>query len=190
MENEVRNFYDVESQYENLVLQAKNLVEKVIIVDIEKLRKKISKNDTENIFEEYIELLEAVIGKETNYFYYCKNLEDEKYYNLQYGCVYGRKNLNPEIKTRIEKPSKLEMPARIILASFLYDLTLKLKKSFASNLQTGDGDISSIDENIIVKKDIEYLDTLTKYLDVFLDEKGRLRIVAAEQDVFALNKAK
>ena len=190
MENDVRNFYDVESDYEKSLLETRRLIEEIVKVDIEQLRKKITKVDTELVFNEYVDMLEAVIGKETTNFYYCKNIEDEKYYNLKIGEVYNKKTLNPEIQSRINKPIKLELPARVILGTFLYVLTLKLIEKFNDNLQTGDGYISTIDDDIIVKKDVEYLEKLIKYLQTIRDENGKLRIIAAEQDVFALNRAK
>ena len=190
MDNNIRNFYEEETRYANLVLETKKIVEFVIDIDVEKLSKKIEKVNIESTFDEYINLLEAVIGKDTTNFYYCKNQDDQKHHGLVVGNVYGRDVLDPEIQSRIQKPSRLELPARILLANFLYDLTLKLKKVFSENLQTVDGYISTIEEDLIVKKDIDTLDNLMKYLDILLNEQGKLRIIAAEQEVFALNKAK
>ena len=50
--------------------------------------------------------------------------------------------------------------------------------------------ISTIDDDIIVKKDIDYLDKLVDYLNILSDKTGRLKILVAERDVYALENVK
>lgn len=190
MDNNVKNFYEEEAQYEKSITKTKELVEQIVKVDIYNLNKKINKIDNSNQFEDYIGLLNTVIGKKTNDYYYCKDMNDFKYYGLEPGKVYKTSTLNPELQTRNSKKEVLNLQGRAILAPILIDLTKKLKELFILNYQEGDGIMSTIDNDIIIKKDIEYLDKLVDYLNILSDKTGRLKILVAERDVYALEKAK
>ena len=70
------------------------------------------------------------------------------------------------------------------------EMSKKLKDLFTINYHEGDGVISTIDNDIIVKKDLDYLDKLVDYLNILIDQTGRLKILVAERDVYALENAK
>lgn len=190
MDNNTKNFYEEEAQYEKSITETKELVEQIIKIDIDSLNKKILKIDSNNEFKDFIGLLNTVIGKKTNDYYYCKDMNDFKYYGLEPGKVYKTSSLNPELQTKNSKKEVLNLQARAILAPILIEMSKKLKELFILNYQEGDGIISTIDNEIIVKKDIEYLDKLVDYLNVLGDKTGRLKILVAERDVYALENAK
>ena len=190
MDNNVKNFYEEEAQYEKSIVETKELVEQIIKIDIDSLNKKIKKIDSNNEFEDFIGLLNTVIGKKTNDYYYCKDMNDFKYYGLEPGKVYKVSTLNPELQTRNSKKEVLNLQARAILAPILMEMSKKLKNLFTINYQEGDGVISTIDDDIIVKRDLDYLDKLVDYLNILIDKTGRLKILVAERDVYALENAK
>ena len=190
MDNNIKNFYEEEAQYEKSITKTKELVEQIIKVDIDDLNKKILKVDNNNDFQEFITLLNTVIGKKTNDYYYCKDMSDFKYYGLEPGKVYKTSTLNPELQTKNSKKEVLNLQARAILAPVLTQMTKNLKKLFVLNYQEGDGIVSTIDNDIIIKKDIDYLDKLVDYLNILSDKTGRLKILVAERDVYALENAK
>ena len=179
----VKNFYDEEAQYEKSIVETKELVEQIIKIDIDSLNKKIKKIDSNNEFEDFIGLLNTVIGKKTNDYYYCKDMNDFKYYGLEPGKVYKVSTLNPELQTKNSKKEVLNLQARAILAPILMEMSKKLKNLFTINYQEGDGVISTIDDDIIVKRDLDYLDKLVDYLNILIDKTGRLKILVAERDV-------
>ena len=41
-----------------------------------------------------------------------------------------------------------------------------------------------------MKRDLDYLDKLVDYLNILIDKTGRLKILVAERDVYALENAK
>ena len=190
MDNNVKNFYEEEAQYEKSIVETKELVEQIIKVDIDSLNKKIKKIDSNNEFEDFIGLLNTVIGKKTNDYYYCKDMNDFKYYGLEPGKVYKVSTLNPELQTKNSKKEVLNLQARAILAPILMEMSKKIKNLFTINYQESDGVISTIDDDIIVKKDLDYLDKLVDYLNILIDQTGRLKILVAERDVYALENAK
>lgn len=190
MDNNVKNFYEEEAQYEKSIVETKELVEQIIKVDVENLNKKIKKIDRNNEFEDFIGLLNTVIGKKTNDYYYCKDMNDFKYYGLEPGKVYKTSTLNPELQTKNSKKEVLNLQARAILSPSLIEMSKKLKDLFTINYHEGDGVISTIDNDIIVKKDLDYLDKLVDYLNILIDQTGRLKILVAERDVYALENAK
>lgn len=190
MDNNVKNFYEEEAQYEKSIVETKELVEQIIKVDVENLNKKIKKIDRNNEFEDFIGLLNTVIGKKTNDYYYCKDMNDFKYYGLEPGKVYKTSTLNPELQTKNSKKEVLNLQARAILAPVLMEMSKKLKDLFTINYHEGDGVISTIDNDIIVKKDLDCLDKLVDYLNILIDQTGRLKILVAERDVYALENAK
>lgn len=190
MDNNVKNFYEEEAQYEKSIVETKELVEHIVKIDTDSLNKKILKVDSNSEFQDFIGLLNTVIGKKTNDYYYCKDMNDFKYYGLEPGRVYKTSNLNPELQTKNSKKEVLNLQARAILAPVLIDVSKKLKELFILNYQEGDGIISTIDDDIIVKKDIDYLDKLIDYLNILSDQTGRLKILVAERDVYTLENAK
>jgi len=190
MDDNVKNFYEEEAQYEKSIVETKELVEQIVKIDTNNLYKKIIKIDDHNIFEGFIGLLNTVIGKKTNDYYYCTDMNDFKYYGLEPGKVYKTSTLNPELQTRNSKKEVLNLQARAILAPVLMTMAKKLKELFILNYQEGDGVISTIDEDIIVKNDIDYLDKLVDYLNILSDKTGRLKVLVAERDVYALENAK
>lgn len=190
MENEVKNFYDEEAKYEKSVEDTKEIVEKVVKIDTELLAKKINHVDENKDFEDFIDLLVAVTGKKTNSYYYCQNNDDVKYHGLEIGKVYKTSDMNPEIQSRVTKKEVLNLQARVILAPILLEMTKNLKVLFGNNYQKGDGLLSTIDDDIIIRKDLDYLGTLVNYLEILSDNTGRLKILVAERDVYALERAK
>lgn len=189
-EKEVRDFYEEEAEYEKSILLTKELVEKVISVDINIVSEKINFLKKDSEFGEFPDLLNAVIGRETNKYYYCENIEEVKYYNLEVGKVYKISELNPDIQSKNSIKKQLNLQARAILAQKTLPMAKYLKEIFCENIQRGDGSISTIDSRIITENDVEYLENLIKYLEIMIDKTGRLKILVAERDVYALKKAK
>ena len=189
-EKEIRNFYEEEAAYENSILITKSLVEKVLNINIDKIKEKIKFINKEIEFSEYISLLTAVIGRKTNQYYYCQNPEDTKYYELEVGKVYKWEELNPDIQSRISNKQQLNLQARAILAEQLRSMTINLKEIFSLNVEKGDGTLSTIDSNIVLDRDIDNLNNIIKYIDLMIDKTGRLKILVAERDVFAFEQAK
>ncbi len=189
-DKQVRNFYDEESAYEQSILETKALVEKVISIDINMLSEKIVKLAKEGEYKEFADILEAVIGKETNKFYYCTDEDEQKYHGLIVGNVYSKSVLSPELKNKNDKHEQLNLKARAFLAKPLLIMTRKLKEIFSVNLENNSDLILSADNNMITSYDLAYLDDLIKYLDLMCDDSGRLKILVAERDVFAVQKAK
>lgn len=189
-ENEVRNFYEEEKKYEESIIETKRIIEKIINTDFEILKKKISNVDADNQYEDYISLLSAVIGRATSKYYYCKKEEDVKYYGLELGRVYELENLNKELQVNNSKEQVLDLEARAILSQKLLFLTNSLKEIFNQNLLKSDNSFVTLNSEIITETDLDYLDNLMEYLKLMLDKSGRLKILVAERDVYALEKAK
>ena len=183
-ENNVRNFYETEAQYEQATLEIKQIVEQIVKVDLEMLVKKIETIDETNKYEEFKDLFKAITGRKTNQYYYCKNMEDIKYSELELNKVYKKEEVNADIQSKMKEEKVLELPARAQLASYFINLVNSLKEDFSSNLDKGDGFISTINPEIIIESDINYLDILLKYLQLIIDETGRLKILTIEQDIY------
>ena len=190
MNNETRNFYEVSAEYDNSILIIKDLINKIISVNNNVLKEKIDFLDTEHKYEDFLALLNAVIGKKTNKYYYCENVEDAKYYGLELGNLYETSKLNVELQSKYKIEKQLKLQARAILAEKLMPIINELKVLFSSNINKSDGSFVTIDSRTITEKDVEYFNNLIKYLELMLDNTGRLKILDAERDVFALQQAK
>ena len=182
--NVVRNFYEEEENYEKNTLRIKDIIIKVLNIDLNKLEEKIKYLDKDNKYVDYIDLLKAVIGQKTNKYYYCKNEEDKKYYNLELGKVYKTENINIEIKTKNSEEKVLELKARVILANELLAMTKELKQLFSNNIDKGDGILSTIDDRIIIQHDVDNFVLLINYIDIIMDETGKLKILVSEKEVY------
>lgn len=189
-EKEVRNFYEAEEEYEKSILITKELIGKVISCDFNILKDKIKSLDTENKYGEFIDLLIAVIGRKTNKYYYCTNVEDTKYYNLEEGKVYKMSQVGLDIKNNNLTEKALDLQARAQLAPILLILTRELKHVFSLNISSSDETLYSMNTDIILNKDIEYLNDLENYLELIIDKTGRLKILVSEKDIYSLEKAK
>lgn len=188
--NQVRNFYEEEAEYEKTTLIIKELISKLLGVKQEILEEKIKHIDTESKYIEFFDLFDAVIGRKTNKYYFCDNEDDVKYYDLELGKVYRIEDMNPDIQSRNTEEKVMNLQARALLAERFLVMTQELKEIFTLNLGKSDGSLATIDSYIINEQDIEYLDNLIKYLETMIDKTGRLKILSAEQDVFASEKAK
>ena len=189
-ENEVRNFYEEERKYEESIIETKLIIEKIISIDFEILKKKIDYVDIDKKHEDYISLFNAVIGRPTAKYYYCKNEDDAKYYGLELGKVYELGKINRELQVKYSKEEVLDLEARAILSQLLLPLTYSLKELFSQNLLKTDNSFVTLDSEIITGNDINYLENLINYLNLMLEKTGRLKILVAEREVYALEKAK
>ena len=190
MNNEVRNFYDISAEYDNSIFIIKELINNIVSVKGEDLINKLELIDTEGNYLDFIDLLDAVIGRETNKYYYCETQDDVKYYGLEIGKVYETSKLNVELQSKINIKKQLKLQARSILAQKLIIISKELKELFSLNIDKGDGTLITLDSRVITENDVEYFSNLIKYLEILIDQTGRLKILDAERDVFALEKAK
>lgn len=188
--NQVRDFYKEEAEYEKSILIIKEIIVKIISMKQEILEEKIKHIDTEFKYDEFFDLLSAVMGRKTNKYFLCDKEDDVKYYDLELGKVYKVDNMNPDIQGRCYEEKQLNIQARAILAEKLLIMTKELKNDFSLNLGKSDGSLATLDSYIIVEQDIDYLDNLIKYLETIMDKTGRLKILVTEGDVYALEKAK
>lgn len=188
--NQVRDFYKEEAEYEKSILIIKEIIVKIISMKQEVIEEKIKHIDNEFKYDEFFDLLSAVMGRKTNKYYLCDKEEDVKYYDLELGKVYKVDNMNPDIQGRCSEEKQLNIQARAILAEKLLIMTKELKNDFSLNLGKSDGSLATLDSYIIVEQDIDYLDNLIKYLETLMDKTGRLKILVTEGDVYALEKAK
>lgn len=184
-EKKVRNFYDVEAEYEKSVLLVKELITKIINIDLNLFKEKLKYIEKENEYNEFIDLFNAVIGKKTNKYYYCENEEDVKYYSLKMGKVYKTSELNVDLQSRSKEEKILNLQARAILAEKMYSMIQNLRQDFISHVGKSDGSLATLDFHIIKEVDIEYLDNLIKYLECLMDKNNRLKILVAEKAVYA-----
>lgn len=129
-EKEVRNFYNEEEEYEKSILVTKELISNIIKYNETKIKDKLKFLQKEKEFEEYVDLLTAVIGKKTNKYYYCEDIEDVKYYQLEVGKVYKMTRLNVDIQSKNCTKKQLNLHARALLAEKLLIMTEELKKYF------------------------------------------------------------
>lgn len=188
--NQVRNFYEEEAQYEKSIFVIKDMIQKIINLKTEDLQSKIKYVDENSEYIEYIDLFEAVIGRKTNKYYWSQNEEDEKYYNLVLGQVYRTDKLNMELQVKNKEEKVLNLQARAILAQKLLPTTKNLKQIFSLNVGKTDNSFVTFDSYHIKEQDINYLDNFIKYLELMIDKTGRLKILDAEQDVYSVEKAK
>lgn len=187
--NQIRNFYEEEQKYEESIISMKKNIEMVININFENFKEKINHVDKDNKYEEFIDLFEAVLGKETNNYYYCQDEDDVKYYNLILGEVYRINKLNIELQSKNNLPKSLNLQARSKLAQKLLPLTIELKQDYIANLGKSDGSLATFESYIIREQDINYLYNFIKYLETLIDKTGRLKVLVAEKDVYALKKA-
>lgn len=188
--NQVRDFYKEEAEYEKSILIIKEIIVKIISMKQEVFNDKISHLDSESKYTEFFDLLNAVIGRKTNKYYLCDKEDDVKYYNLELDKVYRVENMNTDIQARCSEEKQLNLQARAVLAERLLIITKELKDIFSLNLGKSDGSLATFDSYIITEQDIDYLNNLIKYLEILIDKTGRLKILVTEGDVFALEKAK
>lgn len=191
MEHEVKNFYEMEAGYANSVVEMKNLINKVISIDVDRLKEQISDVDSESQYVEFVDLFLAVIGRKTNKYYVCENMEEVKYYHLTMGNVYRIDRMNVKVDGISKEEKTLKLVARAKLAEDLILMTEELKKIFLTNkLQQNNNPSITLNANIIKESDIAFFDNLTEYLKNIMDATGRLKILEAERDVYAREKAK
>lgn len=188
-ENEVRNFYEVEAQYENTIVKIKDLLNKIVNIDLNLLQEKIKYIEKESEYIEFIDLFNAVIGKKTNKYYFSESDDDIKYYSLEKGKVYKVDELNIDFKSKNKEEKQLNLQARVILANDLLSMIENLKQDLSLNIGKTDGSLISIDTHIIKEKDIEDLDNIINYLGYLIDKTNRLNVLVAEKDVFAKENA-
>lgn len=187
--NKIRNFYEEEAEYERNTLIIKEIILQVLSIDLLKLEEKIKYLDKDNKYIEYLDLLNAVTGKQTNKYYYCDEEEYVKYYNLELGKVYKVEDLNVELKVKNNEEKVLDLKARVILAKELLIKTKELKELFETNIEKGDGILSTIDNRFIIESDIKIFENIIKYLEIILEETGKLKILVTEKEVYeALSK--
>lgn len=187
--NQSRNFYEEEAHYEKSTELIKELIKKVISIDMNLFKQKIDYLNDNSKYAEFIDLFLAVLGKKTNKYYYCESEDDVKYHNLILGEVYKVSELTDDLKNKDIEEKTLKLQARSILSKKLLLLTNELKQSFALNIGMKDSSMITLESHIIKESDIEYLNNLIKYLETLIDKTGRLKILLAEKDVYALKEA-
>ena len=183
-EKEVRNFYEEEAEYEKATEIIKELITKIVSVDINIQKEKLEYLKIYDDYSEFPELLTAVLGKNTNKYYYAQTEDDIKYYDLELGKVYKIEDINIELQTKNNQEKVLKIEARAILARKLLPMVREIKEIFIQNIEKGDGSLATIDSRIIIESDIEYYENLILYLEKMLDNTGRLKILVAEQEVY------
>lgn len=181
---EVRNFYEEEANYEKETEIIKELIAKVVNVDINVQKQKLEYLNIYKNYSEFADLLTAVLGKETNKYYYAQTEDDVKYYDLTIGQVYKVEDINMELQSKNNEVKVLKIEARALLAGKLLPMVREIKEIFIQNLEKGDGNLATIDSRIIVESDIEYYENLILYLEKMLDTTGRLKILISEQEVY------
>ena len=179
-----QNFYKTEAAYENSIEETKELVEKIINIDINKLDEKLKAIGNDKYIE-FKDLFKAVIGRNTNKYYYCENEEDVKYYKLELGKVYRKDNLYKDILIKNNEEKPLNLKARAYLANDLYLMINDIKNDFI-NIHAKE-DLSGVTE---IKNYLDWLILLDKYLKMLKDENKRLKILVAEQSIFEIEKSK
>jgi len=182
---EVRNFYEEEAEYEKAILITKELITKIISVDVNIYKEKLEFLNIYDNYSEFIDLLTAVLGKKTNKYYYAEAEDDIKYYDLELKKVYRLDKINLELQTKNKEEKVLKLEARALLAEKLLIIVRELKDIFSNNIQKGDGSLGTIDSRIITEQDVEYFENLILYLEKMIDKNGRLKILVAEQEVYA-----
>lgn len=188
--DQVRDFYKEEAEYEKTTLIVKEIINKIISLKQEVLEEKIKHIDNEFKYNDFFNMLNAVIGRKTNKYYFCENEDDVKYYALELGKVYKVDAMNNDIQVRCNEEKVMNLKARVLLAQDLLTMTQELKKLFSLNIGKSDGSLATLDSYIITEQDVEYLDNLIKYLETMLDKTGRLKILSIERDLFALEQAR
>lgn len=183
-EKEVRNFYEEEANYEKETEIIKELIAKVVNVDINIQKEKLEYLKIYENYSEFADLLTAVLGKETNKYYYAQTEDDVKYYDLTIGQVYKVEDINMELQSKNNEVKVLKIESRALLAGKLLPIVREIKEIFIQNLEKGDGSLATIDSRIIVESDIEYYENLILYLEKMLDTTGRLKILVSEQEVY------
>lgn len=183
-EKQVRNFYEEEAEYEKATEIIKDLITKVVSVDINKQQEKLEYLNIYEKYNEFVDLLNAVLGKDINKYYYAQTEDDVKYYDLELGKVYRTEDINIELQTKNHQERILKIEARAILAEKLLPMVKEIKDIFEQNKEKGDGNFATIDSRIIVESDIEYYENLILYLEKMLDTTGRLKILVSEQEVY------
>lgn len=184
MDNNIRNFYEEEAGYERNTQLIREIISKVLSIDLLKLEEKIKYVDKSNEYIEYIDLLNSVIGNPTNKYYYCNNHDHVKYYNLELDKVYKVENLNNELIKLNAEAKVLELKARVILSNVLLKLTHDLKEIFKNNIKKSTGDLFTLENRVILESDIEIFESIIQYLDVMHDETGRLKILIEEKEIY------
>lgn len=187
---EVRDFYQEEAEYEKSIMIIKEIIQKVIDINLDTLKEKINYVDNNQKYADFIDLFDAVIGKKTDKYYYCQSEEDVKYYGMVIGNVYRKDKLYIDTNEKRFEAKILDLQARAKVAEVLLILTKNLKEDFKLNLGQSDGNITTFDSFTIKEADLEYLDNLIKYLEMISDKTGRLKVLVAERDVYSLEKAK
>lgn len=183
-EKEVRNFYEEEAEYEKATEIIKELITKIVSVDINIQKEKLEYLKIYDDYSEFPELLTAVLGKNTNNYYYAQTEDDIKYYDLELGKVYRTEEINLDLQAKNNQEKVLKLEARAILAEKLLHMVREIKEIFMQNIEKGDGSLATIDSRIIIESDIEYYENLILYLEKMLDNTGRLKILVSEQEVY------
>lgn len=183
-EKEVRNFYEEEAEYEKATEIIKELITKIVSVDINIQKEKLEYLKIYDDYSEFPELLTAVLGKNTNKYYYAQTEDDIKYYDLELGKVYRTEEINLDLQAKNNQEKVLKLEARAILARKLLPMVREIKEIFMQNIEKGDGSLATIDSRIIIESDIQYYENLILYLEKMLDNTGRLKILVSEQEVY------
>ena len=154
-EKEVRNFYEEEAEYEKATEIIKELITKIVSVDINIQKEKLEYLKIYDDYSEFPELLTAVLGKNTNKYYYAQTEDDIKYYDLELGKVYRTEEINLDLQAKNNQEKVLKLEARAILAEKLLHMVREIKEIFMQNIEKGDGSLATIDSRIIIETDIK-----------------------------------
>ena len=188
-ETKVKNFYEEEAQYEKSIIVLKRLITDLINIDFQKLKEKINNVSDKFNVEEYNDLFFAVLGKPTDKYYFCEKDDDVKYYNLVLGEVYKISELNDEFQKNNKEKKQLNLKARGILAHNLLSMTEILKEILSCNIVKNNASLIDLNSSIITENDIQSLDKIIVYSNTLINDLTRIKVLAAEQDVYALRKA-
>ena len=177
-QNKIKNFYEEDIKYQQKSLEIRNLIQCILKIDFETLTKKIEEVNENNKFDEFVDLVEAVMGKETNKYMCCSDEEDVKYHALQIGHIYRIDKLDLELQNKYSYSKKLKLQSREKLAKGLNILVIQLILLFEKKIYNND-EVSYIEE-----KDLIDLINIKNYVSMILDDSTKFKILEAEKEVF------
>lgn len=177
-QNIVKNFYEEDIKYQQKTEEIKRLIERILKIDSQILLKKIEEVNENNRFDEFFDLLEAVIGKETDKYMCCEDEEDVKYHGLEIGHIYRIDKLDLELQNKYSNSKKLKLQSREKLAKELKIMAIQLIFLFEKKVYNEEN-ISFIEE-----KDLVDLIDIKNYVSMILDDSNKFKILEAEKIVF------
>lgn len=178
-QKDIKNFYEEDIKYQQKTVEIKHLIEKILKINFEDLSKKIQDINEDNKFDEFLDLLEAVMGKETNKYMCCEDEDDVKYHGLEIGHIYRIDKLDFELQSKYSNSKKLKLQSREKLAKELNIMVIQLIFLFEKKVDDPDK------FTYIEEKDLVDLIDIKNYVSMILDDLNKFKVIEAENQVFA-----